>query len=257
VRLHYEVSERNDAPNLVLVNSLGSNLHMWDKVLPALEGKYLVLRSDIRGHGQSEASGKAFAIEDLGRDVLKLMDEVGARRSSFCGVSLGGLVSLWIAIHAPDRVDKLILANTAARIGSEEMWKQRIEAVRTMGMEALSAAMIERWFTPAYRNKHPKDVEKIRAMIGATDPEGYMECCAALHDADLRAKAAEVKAATLVITGTHDLATPPALGRALHAAIEHSSYLELDASHMAAWECADEFAAAVVQHLAATKVAHG
>jgi 3-oxoadipate enol-lactonase len=222
-----------------------------------LEDKYGVLRFDLRGHGQSEVAGEAFAIDDLGRDVLKLMDEAGARSASICGVSLGGLVSLWIAIHAPDRADKLILANTAARIGSEEMWRQRIAAVRDLGMEALSVAMLDRWLTPAYRNQHPDEAEKIRAMIAATDPEGYIACCAALNDADLRAEAAEVKAPTLVITGTHDPATPPALGRALHAAIEHSSHLELNASHMAAWECSDEFAAAVVQHLAATEVTPG
>lgn len=257
VRLHYEISGYGGAPILVLVNSLGSNLNMWNKVLPAFEDGFRVLRSDLRGHGRSEVAGEAFTIEQLGRDVLRLMDEVGAERASICGVSLGGLVGLWLGIHAPDRLNRLILANTAARIGSREKWEQRIETVKAVGMEALSATTLEGWFTPTYRNKHPREMERIRGMIAATDPQGYTACCAVLREADLRADAVRVKAASLVITGTHDPATPPADGRTLHAAIQHSSYVELNASHMSAWECGDEFAGAVVGHLAAREVMHG
>jgi len=204
VRLHYEISGRADAPILVLVNSLGSDMHTWERVLPVLEGRFRVLRSDMRGHGRSEVAAESFTIEQLGRDVLSMMDEVHAERASICGVSLGGLVGLWLGIHAPDRVDRLILANTAA-----------------------------------------------------TDPRGYTACCAVLRDADLRGGPAQVKAACLVITGTHDPATPPADGRALHAAIQHSSYVELHASHMSAWEYADVFARTVVEHVTTTEVTHG
>jgi 3-oxoadipate enol-lactonase len=257
VRLHYEISGRADAPTLVLVNSLGSDMHMWDKALPVFEERFRVLRSDTRGHGQSEVASESFMIEQLGRDVLNLMDEVHAERASICGVSLGGLVGLWLGIHAPDRVDRLILANTAAKIGSKEIWEQRFETVNAIGMAVLATETLERWFTPDYRNKHPEEMEKIRRMIAATDPQGYTVCCAVLRDTDLREDAAHVKAASLVITGTHDPATPPADGRALHEAIQHSRYVELNASHMSAWECADEFAGAVMEHLTATEVTHG
>ncbi|MGB6191500.1 MAG: 3-oxoadipate enol-lactonase [Terracidiphilus sp.] len=256
-RLHYEVSGGTDAPNLVLLNSLGSNLQMWDRVLPEFEEKFRVLRSDMRGHGRSEVAAEAFTIEQLGRDVLKLMDEVKAEKASICGVSLGGLAGLWLGIYAPDRVERLILANTAAKIGTKEIWEQRIEAVKANGMAALAAATLERWYTPVYRQEHPEEMEKIRRMIAATDPQGYAACCAVLRDADLRAEAAGVRAVTLVIAGAHDPATPPADGRALHTAIEHSRYVEFDASHMSAWECAADFAGAVVEHLTAMEVTHG
>ena len=257
VRLHYEISGLADAPILVLVNSLGSSLQMWNRVLTLFEERLRVLRSDMRGHGQSEVVAEPFTIEQLGRDVLNLMDAAQAERASICGVSLGGMVGLWLGIHAPDRVDKLILANTAARIGTKEIWEQRLETVNAIGMSALATATLERRFTPDYRNKHPEEMERIRRMIAAIDPHGYTACCAVLRDADLQEHAVQVMAASLVIAGTYDPATPPADGRTLHAAIQHSVYVELKASHMSAWERADEFASAVVEHLTATEVTHG
>jgi 3-oxoadipate enol-lactonase len=257
VRLRYEVSGVDEGDLLVLVNSLGSSVRMWDKALPALEEKHRVLRFDMRGHGESEASVAPLGIEQLGHDVLRLMDEVKADKASICGVSLGGLVGLWLGIHSGNRVDRLILANTAARIGTHEMWEQRIATVRSAGMSELAAATLERWFTPTYRAEHPEEMEQIREMIAATDPQGYATCCEVLRDSDLRAEAAEVKAASLVITGKHDPATPREDGWALHLGIPHSSYVELNASHMSAWECANEFAEAVLQHLAAGEAVHG
>jgi 3-oxoadipate enol-lactonase len=251
VRLYYELSGIPRGPVLVLANSLGSNLRMWDKVLPAFESTYRVLRFDMRGHGESAVASEPFTIEQLGSDVLRLLDEIEADRASVCGLSLGGLIVLWLGVHAPARVHRLIFANTAARIGSRETWEQRIATVRNTGMSALATIMLERWFTPTYRANHSDEMERIREMISATDPTGYAACCAVLRDADLRDQAGTVEAASLVITGTHDPATPPAEGRALHAALRNSRYVELNASHLSAWECAEEFAGAAVQHLAA------
>jgi 3-oxoadipate enol-lactonase len=251
VNLHYQMSGNPHGAVLVLANSLGSNLRMWDKALPAFESRYRVLRFDMRGHGESSVSPEPSTIDHLGRDVLRLLDEVGTDRAYVCGLSLGGLVALWLGIHAPDRVHRLIFANTAARIGSREMWEQRIATVRDTGMSALSAATLERWFTPVYRAHHPEEMDRIRKMIAATDPAGYAAGCAVLRDADLRAECGAVKSACLVITGTHDPATPPGNGLALCEAIQNSRYVELDASHLSAWECAGEFAGAVMQHLAA------
>ena len=249
VCLRYEVSGNPRGTLLVLANSLGSNLHMWDKVLAVFESRHQVLRFDMRGHGESGVSPEPLTIEQLGRDVLRLLDEVGAHRASVCGLSLGGVVALWLGIHAPERLHRLIFANTAARIGSREMWEQRIATVQDTGMSPLAVATLERWFTPTYRARHPEEMEQIREMIAATDPRGYVACCAALRDADLRAQIGAVEAASLVITGTHDPATPPSDGHALHLALRKSRYVELDSSHLSAWECGDEFAAAVVQHL--------
>lgn len=257
VRLHYEVRGDSRRPLLVLANSVGSNLHMWDKVLPALESSYRVLRFDTRGHGESGVSPEPFTIDQLGRDVLRLLDEVGAGRASVCGLSLGGLVALWLGIHAPERMHRLIFANTAARIGSLEMWEQRIATVKDTGMPRLAMATLERWFTPTYRAHHPEEMEQIREMIAATDPRGYLACCAVLRDADLRAQLGAIEAASLIITGTHDPSTPPGDGRAIHAALPKSRYVELNSSHLSAWECPDEFAAAVLQHLAAEEATNG
>jgi 3-oxoadipate enol-lactonase len=256
-RLHYELSGNPRGAVLVLANSLGSNLHMWDKVLPAFESRYRVLRYDMRGHGESAVSPQPFTIEQLGRDVLQLLDEVKVDRASVCGLSLGGVVALWLGIHAPGRLERLIFANTAARIGNQEMWEQRIATVANTGMSPLAVATLERWFTPTYRARHPEEMEQIRAMIAATDPQGYLACCAALRDADLRGQIGAIEAASLVITGTHDPATPPSDGRAIHGALRTSRYLELNSSHLSAWECAQEFAAAVVQHLAAEEEIDG
>ena len=159
-RLHYEVSGNPRGAVLVLANSLGSNLHMWDKVLPAFESRYRVLRFDMRGHGESGVSPQPFTIEQLGRDVLQLLDEVKVDRASVCGLSLGGVVALWIGIHAPGRLQRLIFANTAARIGTRRCGsngsRQRIRA-------CLRVATLERWFTPTIV-AHPEEMED-RAMI--------------------------------------------------------------------------------------------
>jgi len=177
------------------------------------------------------------------------MNAMDANQASVCGLSLGGQVALWLGIHAPERVNRLVLANTAARIGSSELWEQRITTVRAQGMAALAAVMIGRWFTPDYRARHAEEMKRAQAMIASTDPAGYVAGCGVLRDTDLRGEADAVTASTLVITGTHDPATPPREGRALQDLIPLSRYIELEASHLSAWERADEFAGAVVEHL--------
>lgn len=241
VRLQYKLSGDHKGPLLVLANSLGSSMRMWDRVLPALEKRNRILRFDMRGHGQNPIVRKSFTIADLGRDVLVLLDEVRVERASVCGLSLGGIVALWFGIHEPERIDRLILANTAPRIGNCVLWEQRIEAVRRDGMSALAESTLGRWFTPAFRARHLDEMETIRAMIAATDPDGYSACCAVLRDVDLSHDSGKVTAPTLVIAATHDPATPPEDGRALHASLRSSQYIELNASHLSAWESADEF----------------
>jgi len=193
---------------------------MWDKVLPALESRYRVLRYDTRGHGKSSVAAEPFTIAELGGDVLRLIDALGVKRASVCGLSLGGLLALWLGVHAPARVDRLILANTAARIGSRELWEQRIATARTAGLSPLVEMMPGRWFTVGYRERHPEEMEQIREMMAETSPAGYIACCEVLRDTDLRDETTELKAPTLVITGTHDPATPPGDGQALHAGIQ-------------------------------------
>jgi len=164
---------------------------------------------------------------------------------------------MWMAIHAPQRVRRVILANTGARILTPELWDLRITTVQSDGMPVLAVASLQRWFTAAYRNRNPAEMEVIRAMIAATDPNGYIACCCALRDTDLRSEIRVIAAPVLVITGTHDPATPPLDGRAIHSALRCSQYLELDASHLSAWERADEFAEEAIAFLSAEEQRNG
>jgi 3-oxoadipate enol-lactonase len=193
----------------------------------------------------------------LGGDVLFLLDHLGADRANFCGLSLGGVTGQWLGVHSPERFPRLVLANTAARIGTVEMWDQRIAAAKGPGMEALAPAVLDRWFTQAYRERHPEEMAFVRGMIASTDPRGYIACCEVLRDADLRAEAASIQTPCLVITGTHDPATPASDGRALAQALRNSRSVELDSSHMSAWERPEEFADAVLAFLETEERANG
>ena len=253
VSLHYELSGISGADVLMLSNSLGSNLSMWDKALPIFESRYRVLRYDMRGHGKSSVPAGPYNINQLGADVLSLLDHLGIGRVDFCGLSIGGMLAMWLGIYAPQRVRRLILANTAARIGTHELWDQRIATAQTAGMSSLALLTLERWFTRSYRDEHHAEMGTIRAMVAATEAKGYVACCRLLRDTDLRSKISDVAAPSLIISGTHDPATPPSDGRAIHAALLNSHYVELNASHLSAWERSEEFAAAALEFLRAGK----
>lgn len=245
VSIHYELSGPASARTLVFSNSLGSDLHMWDKIVPLLEHDFRVLRYDTRGHGSSGTPPLPWSIEMLAGDLIGLLNALSIERAHFCGLSLGGMVGLWLGLHFPERIDRLVLANTAARIGSREMWDARIAAVKAQGMPALAGGTVDRWLTAQFIRDCPEEVEAIRSMIERTSPEGYIGCCGVLRDTDLREDLARIQAPCLVITGTHDPATPPADGRTLQSNLRHARYVELDAAHLSAWERPADFAEAL------------
>lgn len=245
VSIYYEMSGPPAARTLMFSNSLGSDLHMWDKVVPLVEHDFRVLRYDARGHGLSGTPALPWSMEMLAGDLIGLLNALSIDRVHLCGLSLGGMLGLWLASHSPDRIRRLVLANTAARIGSREMWDTRIAAVKAQGMAALARATVERWLTPQYIRQNPEEAEAIRSMVERTPPEGYIGCCGVLRDTDLRGALARIQASCLVITGTHDPATPPADGRLLASGLRHAGYLELDAAHLSAWERPAEFAGAL------------
>ena len=257
VRIHYELSGNENDELLMFGNSLGSNLHMWDKVLPQLQANHRILRYDMRGHGASSVPPAPYTLDQLGRDALLLLDHLHIDRLNFCGLSMGGMVAMWLGIHESHRINRMILANTAACIGTHEMWDARIAAVTRDGMQPLSVASMDRWFTPQYREQHGDEMTFIRDMIASTDPKGYLACCGVLREADLRSAISAIQAPCLVITGKHDPATPPSDGRALVAALPHTNYLELDSSHLSAWERPEEFSAAVIAFLDKGGRGHG
>jgi 3-oxoadipate enol-lactonase len=239
-----------DAPVLVLSNSLGTDLSMWDAQMPALTARFRVLRYDTRGHGASAVTPGPYTIGELGRDVLRLLDALKIRRAHVCGLSMGGMTGMWLGVHASDRIGRMVLANTAPKIGTPEMWNQRIDNVRKGGMEAVVDTVLERWFTAGFHARAPEAVARMRAMLKATPAEGYSACCAAVRDMDQRDAIAGIRHPTLVIAGTHDAVTPPAEGRATAERIRGARYVELDAAHISNIEAADHFTAELVGFLA-------
>jgi 3-oxoadipate enol-lactonase len=182
--------------------------------------------------------------------VLGLLDALKIRRVHFCGLSLGGMIGMWLSVNAADRIDRLVLANTAPKIGTAERWNTRIENVRNGGMQAIADTLMELWFTPAFRERAPEKVARTRAMLLASPPEGYIASCAAVRDMDQRAAVRAIRNTTLVIAGTHDVVTPPAEARALAEAIAGARHVELDAAHISNIEAADRFTAELTGFLA-------
>jgi 3-oxoadipate enol-lactonase len=235
---------------LLMIHALGADRHLWEPQVPVLATMRRVLLVDLPGHGTSTAAEGPFTISQLGEDILDIADSAGAGSFDLCGLSLGGLISLWIAAHAPDRVDSLIASNTAARIGSEEIWQARIDAVAGGGIEAISDAALGRFFTAGFAATKPDVYERTKATLLGTDPDAYMSCCAALRDADLRELVEAIHCPTLVIGGGADISTPPDQAEWLHEHIEGSRLVIFDgAPHFANLERPDEWAEAVTGFL--------
>jgi len=240
-RIHYVLEGQSGSPVLVFSNSLGANYSMWDLQAQEFHKKYRVLRYDTRGHGQSSSTPGPYSIEQLAKDVVSLLDALDFNRVHFCGLSMGGMIGMWLGMNAPERLNKLVLCNTGARIGTLEAWNARIDAVRKNGMKSIAPAVIERWFTPAFRQKSPAIISSTRNMIEEASPDGYAACCAAIRDCDYREQVLAIRTPTLVISGAHDPATPPADGRFLAHQIPAARYSELNAAHLSNIEDQNHF----------------
>lgn len=251
VTLRYAVDGTPGKPALVLSNSLGTSLEMWDPQAALLAEHFYVIRYDTRGHGQSGVTPGPYSIAQLGGDVVALLDSLEVPRAHFCGVSMGGITGMWLALHHPSRIERLVLSNTAAYIGPPENWSTRAEAVRRNGVASIAEAVVARWLTPEYAAAHPAQVQALVAMLGATPAEGYAANCIAVRDNDLRKEVAGIRAPTLVIAGTGDLPTPPADAQYLAGQIAGASYVEFDAAHLSNQQQPQAFADAVIRFLQA------
>ena len=240
-RIHYSFEGAKDASALAFSNSLGTNYSMWDPQVHELRKTFRILRYDTRGHGESGVLPGPYSIEQLGKDFLGLLDELHLGSVHFCGLSMGGMIGMWLGIHAPSRLNKLVLCNTGAKIGTEDSWRSRIEAVQKGGMKSIASGVMERWCTPAFHAKEPATIARIQKILEGTDPQGYAACCAAVRDYDCREQLQKIGAQTLVITGAHDPATPPADGRFVAAHIPGAKHAELNAAHLSNIEDGDRF----------------
>jgi 3-oxoadipate enol-lactonase len=251
VAVHHESVGPDDGPALLLGGSLGTTCAMWEPQLPALSAGHRVVAFDHRGHGRSPAPAGPYAIADLGADVLALMDAQGIDQAAYVGLSIGGMVGQWLAIHAPQRVTALILICTTAAMDSPDPWRERAAAVRAAGTpEVIADTVVSRWFTGDYRMSYPDTVARHRAMIATTGAEGYAGCCEAIAGLDLRAGLAHIRAPTLVMAGAQDEAIPASHSRRIAQSIPGARYELLDpAAHLASVERADAVIELIADHL--------
>lgn len=246
-----ETTGPEDAPVLVMGSSLGTSLDMWDSQL-ALAERLRIVRLDHRGHGRSPVPSGPYEIADLGRDVLELMDSLEIERASYCGLSIGGMIGIWLGANAPERIERLVLICTSAHLPPAEGWAERATKVRAAGTVGVVAdAVVARWLTPAYAEERPELVAELRAMLVATDPTGYAECCGAIERMDLRDELGRITPPTLVISGAGDEATPPEHQRLIAASIPGARLETVGpAAHLAAVERPTRVNELIADHLA-------
>jgi 3-oxoadipate enol-lactonase len=248
-RLFYTLSGKTDAPVLMMSNSLGTTLEMWQPQLAAMESRFHLLRYDMRGHGNSDLVEGPCSISTLGHDVLALLDELRIDRVHFCGLSVGGVIGQWLGVNAPERLRSLILCNTAAKIGTPESWNKRTAEVEQHGLASITEAVLERWFTPAFRLASPDSVAPFRAMLHASNPRGYVLVCTALRDMDQRKVVEEIRLPTCVIAGEYDPATTLDDGKFLQSRIPGATLVLLPVAHISNVEAAPQFNQAVIDFL--------
>jgi 3-oxoadipate enol-lactonase len=247
--LHYRWDGPEQGPVLVLSNSLGTSLQMWDAQVAALSGQFRILRYDTRGHGRSDVPPGGYGLDRLGRDVIELVDDLGLERFSFCGLSLGGMTGQWLGWRAPERLERLVIANSSACMGPPSGWDARIEAVRREGMAAMATPVLQRWFTEEFRQRGGIASVMLQGLLD-TPTQGYAGCSAAIRDMDMRALLPLIAAPTLIIGGTVDPATPPEHSHQLAAGIAGARLVMLEAAHLSNIEQPDEFTAALGDFLA-------
>ena len=250
--------EAGDAPVLVLGNSLGTTAEVWANQVPELRKSFRLLRYDLPGHGGAAAPPGPYTIDELGAGVLSLLDARGIDRAAYCGVSLGGMIGMWLAARAPERIWALGLVCTSAYLPPADGWRARARQVRTAGMASISAQVVSRWFTPGFAASAPLVADAFRSTLEQVDPEGYAGCCEAIGAMDLRGSLHAVTAPALVIAGANDQATPPEHGAVIAAGIA-GARLEVitGAAHLATVSAADLATPVLADHLRAAAAGSG
>jgi len=248
-RLYHTQDGDPAAPTLVLSHSLGADLSMWDPQVKALKDRFRLIRYDHPGHGKSDTMGHTPTIGDLGMDAAALLDELQLESTLFCGLSLGGMVGLWMGANLGGRLRKLVVSSTTARIENTDLLHGRIQTIRTDGLAAISESVIQNWFTPGFGTEHPDAKNQALAMLARVRSEAYAALAETVCEMDLRDQLSRIRIPTLILYGTEDKATPPAWNLALHDKIAGSRVAALSAAHMANIEAAGDFTSAVREFL--------
>lgn len=235
------VEGRRNAPVLMFSNSLGTTLEMWSAQAQALGEHFAILRYDTRGHGGSVVTPGPYRMAELADDVISIIDVLELPQVSFCGLSMGGMIGLWLGMHAPSRISRLVIANSAPQIAPAQLWNDRISTVRQNGMSAIADGVAQRWFSADFIRREPDTVDAIKRMIVDTPLEGYVSCCAAVRDFDVRDGMGKIALPVMVIAGDADPATPPQLTQQISQAITASRFESLPAAHLSNIECRDAF----------------
>jgi len=247
--LRYEVRGKSGAPALFLLNPLAASLEIWDAQLD-LEAEFTLIRFDPRGHGESTLGSKAeLTIDDLARDAVAVLDAAGFERAHVCGLSIGGMTAMSMAVHSPARLQKLVLCATTPHMPTREMWQGRIDKARQDGLKELVDGILQRWFTPAFHASNPAEVQRVRGLLMKTDRFGYAASAAAVRDMDQRESIRNISVPTLVIAGAYDPGVPPSQAESITQAVKGSSLMVLDSAHLPNIERASAFNAAIRQFL--------
>jgi 3-oxoadipate enol-lactonase / 4-carboxymuconolactone decarboxylase len=252
MNINYKIQGTPNSPVLVFSNSLGSEMMMWDELIPYLLPFFRVLQYDTRGHGGSveQEEDTFYTIAILGQDVIDLLDQLNISEAYFCGLSMGGLIGQWLGINYPNRIKKLIISNTGAKIGNDERWNGRISTLKANGMQAIVEDTIERWFTEDFRTNNPQRVAETRAMFLRSNTTGYCNCCAGIRDSDFREEIQKISVETLVITGDEDPVTNVEQAEFLANNIPNSLLKVFKARHLSATELPQEFAKTIIEFIA-------
>ena len=247
--IYVEVEGSDSAPVVMLSNSLGTDLHMWDDQMGEWSKHFRVVRYDRRGHGKSGVPKGPYSMERFARDVLAVLDALKIKKINWCGLSMGGMVGQWLGVNAPDRIEKLVLSNTNSFYADKGPWNDRIKFVQEKGLEPLVDANMQRWFTEGFRQRAPQVIARMKEMFLATNPAGYIASCEAIRDMNFTETNPRITAPTLVIVGKQDPATPPSAGDAIVQQIKGAKLAALDAAHISNIEQPQLYTETVVNFL--------
>ncbi len=242
--------ERGEGFPLLMGSSLGTDRRLWERHALALSGSHRVIRYDHRGHGQSPVPAGDYTLEQIATDALELMDSLGIECADYCGVSMGGMVGMWLAANFPERIRRLVLVCTSAYMPPQQTWIDRAELVRVEGMAAIVAPTLERWLTPEFLAAGSPEVALLREQLLGTDVQGYAGCAIAIGGMDLRDSLTEISARSLVIVAADDPSTPPVQGELIAESILDATLVSIPGRHLACIESPDEVLAAVAGFLA-------